>query len=82
MLLLILFIIYIVSFFLVRYGYRLCSSKHYGIWSDSLCGIDISWYIPILNSIAVVMLYVRIYTHIHNPNSSNKPKWKLFNWDL
>lgn len=80
--LLISFIIYIVSFFLVRYEYRLCSSKHCGILPNRECQLDWTWYIPIGNTICVFALFVLLLSNISLLKIKYKPKWKIFNWDL
>ena len=81
MLLLILFIIYIVSFFLVRYIFRLFSSKGFGIYEDKNCQLHAIWYFPVVNSVAVLFLFFILLSSIPEI-IKNKPKWKLFNWDL
>ena len=81
MLLLILFIIYIVSFFVVRYEYRLFSSKGYSIWTDNKCQLDWTWYFPLLNTVISIVLILVLLDSIPK-EVRNKPKWKIFNWDL
>ena len=86
MILLILFIIYIVSFFVVRYIHRLHSSKHYNLWNNEDCQLNFTWYIPFFNTLVAILyslfLYIQVQEIENKHDSSNKPKWKLFNWDL
>ena len=87
MLLLILLIVYIVSFFAVRYIHRLHSSKHYNLWNDEDCEINITWYLPIMNTLTAIIYSIILYTSVQKPINKpekpiNKPKWKIFNWDL
>ena len=80
MILLILFIIYIVSFFAVRWIYRLHSSKHYDLWNDEDCQLEFTWYVPILNTLTAIIYSILLCIGLLK--TKNKPKWKLFNWDL
>ena len=40
----------------MRYGYRLCSDKNYGLWLNEDCTFSILWIVPILNTIAAITL--------------------------
>lgn len=87
MLLIILLIIYIISFFIVRYVHRLHSSKHYDLWNDESCQLNFTWYIPIFNTLIAIFYPIFLYIAIQKIENKqkepiNKPKWKLFNWDL
>jgi heme/copper-type cytochrome/quinol oxidase subunit 3 len=87
MLLLILFIIYIVSFFVVRWVYRLHSSKYYDLWNDKDCQLNFTWYIPLFNTYIAILYSIILCLSIlelkrKSNKSFNKPKWKIFNWDL
>ena len=80
----ILFIIYIVSFFVVRYEYRLCSSKHYGLWLNKDCRLSFTWYIPLFNTFMALFLIFVICNEKPKTNKNVKKycKWKIFNGDL
>ena len=81
MLLLILFIIYIVSFFLVRYIFRLFSSKGFGIYEDKNCQLHAIWYFPAVNSLPVLFLFFILLSSIPEI-IKHRPKCRLFNWNL
>jgi hypothetical protein len=77
-------IIYIISFFIVRYEYRLFSSKGYSIWLDKDCRLSFTWYIPLFNTFMALFLMFVLYNEKPKTNKTVKKycKWKLFNGDL
>ena len=73
-----LLIIYIISFFWIRFIYRLHSSKYLNIWLNENCKADIFWFIPFFNTIGAFMYTLLILIEIIN----RKIKTKWFNNDL
>lgn len=76
-------IIYVLSFFSLRWSYRLCSSRHYRLWMDEHCRVSIMWFIPFFNTLAAITHWWWIWLEVGAPlNFIKKRKWKIFNDDL
>lgn len=58
--------IYFLSILAMRYMYNLCSSKHYDLWIDDDCKIEFFWFIPVVNTLTAISLFIFIL--------NNKPK--------
>ena len=76
----ILIVIYILSVFLCRYTYRLCSSKHYNLWCDEDCRFSLLWIIPFVNTILVFSIVLFILNE--KPNKPPRIISKWLNTDL
>ena len=82
MLYFILVIVYIASIFLVRWEYRMNSSKHLNVWLDEDCKFNVLWIIPVVNTISGLMLIFIIALDLINTwiNKHSSSKW--LNGDL
>ena len=79
------FIVYIISVILSRFSYRLCSSKHFGLWMDEDCRFSILWIIPVVNSFVFILMFICIFMEILNNkrfNFKSKVLNKILNKDL
>ena len=65
---------YILSAISLRWTYRLCSSKHYGLWCDEECTFSFLWILPFGNVILAIVHWIYILTS--NPFIiKSKSKW-------
>lgn len=71
-------LLYALSVLLIRYLYRLHSSKHLDLWLNEDCHFEILWVIPILNTLSALVLFLIMMNKIVN----YKIKSKLLNTDL
>ena len=71
-------LIYILSFFWIRFTYRLYSSKYLNIWLDEDCKADIFWFIPAVNTFIALLYTLLLISEIIKIKIKNK--W--FNGDL
>jgi hypothetical protein len=82
------FIVYIISVILSRFSYRLCSSKHFGLWMDEDCRFTILWIIPIVNSFVFILMFICIFMDMKILNNKlrfnfkSKVLNKILNRDL
>lgn len=75
-------LIYILSVIWMRYLYRLCSSRHYDIWMDSACRVEILWFVPVINTLSAILLLAFIKGNIKSKKNKILCKSKWLNTDL
>lgn len=81
-------IIYILSFISLRYSHRLCSSKHYRIYTNKDCVFQLGWIIPIINTFGAIFHWSFIIPDILEKNKNLKQQKnnsiidKILNTDL
>lgn len=81
MIYLLLIAIYIASYFLCWGATRLCSSKHYGFWSDERCKFTTIWLIPVFNTLYGLIMFLCTLNDIIKEHH-HLPKSKWLNTDL
>jgi hypothetical protein len=79
MTILILITVYILSIFLCRFSWRLCSSKYFSAWLDEDCTASILWFIPVVNTFCGIA--VGIFACAEGFGKI-LPKSKWFNTDI